>query len=205
LDRCPHGLIPTQCTYCRAREPSPPPDLRLFAYTPHNTEARTFGLTLDRQIDGNSVSVFLHNGFPEYSGDVYRVIAESEIDFRFADFLELDGQRSYRSKLREFALQQGLLFDPTGPLTWREQAQLGPSRCSHCQQIVSFARHSLGCRQCNYYVCPDGYCLCGEGWLTNYLGRVFPPQSPLPIPFNVRRAATRIATHITPAGIITGG
>ena len=83
-------------------------------------------------------------------------------------------------QFHELALRSGFLFHPSGPLTFREARQEGPSRCYECKTPVSFELNSLGCIQCSYYVCSCGRCLCGYSGL-NYRGQYFPQFPPISI------------------------
>jgi hypothetical protein len=203
MERCKHGSIRNQCYYCRDRSLTREPfELQLFFYRPRDCDSLAIGLTLVRYGDSKKVSVFLYNRLETYQGSCYLVIDESEIDTESISALSPNQVRVCRESLRNLALTEGLLFEPQHPLTWREQGFEGPSHCSHCQEVVSFERGSLGCQQCGYYICPDGYCLCGEGWLTNYLDQKMLPKPELKCDWKIRRAAVRIATNISNTGVV---
>jgi hypothetical protein len=69
-------------------------------------------------------------------------------------------------------LEMGYLFHPERALTIREQTEEGPTHCYQCKTELSLEKGSLGCTQCQYYVCRCGRCLCGfTGW--NYRGELF--------------------------------
>lgn len=198
---CIHGLVPEHCRYCHA-SPSAPnlPELSLFAFRPSHNEVVTLSLTLHRNKRTGFVTVFVVSPIGSYGGPCYLTVESSEIDTGQIALLTAKQQQDCRAILRQFALEKGLLFDPEHPLTLRERGVEGPSHCWHCQRKVSFERGSLGCAQCGYYVCPDGYCCCGMDWSTNYLNQRVPPQPPLTCEWKVRRAAAVIVMGISKNG-----
>lgn len=181
-------------------------ELQLFVYRPNRGQPNsvTIGLTLQRDLNSGKVTVLLYNELDAYSGKCYGTLDTSRVDMQFAKNLPVDLQRKMRFSLRQFALRKGLLFEPPGPLTRHEQEHKGYPHCSHCDKEVSFRQRSLGCTQCGMYVCPDGYCLCGESWLTNYLGQKMPPRENLKCGWGIRRAAVKIARNISKMGDVIG-
>lgn len=100
------------------------------------------------------------------------------------------------ARFHEVALKMGFLFHPERELTAREQSDEGPSHCYHCRTILSLKGRSLGCTQCQYYVCLCGRCLCGYTG-KNYLGQVFSQYPELPIPRSQRLEFVRIVRFST--------
>jgi hypothetical protein len=95
----------------------------------------------------------------------------------------------------ELVLTGGHLFLPHGPLTDKEQRDLGPSRCYQCQTLLSLTSGVLGCTECRYYVCRCGRCLCGyTGW--NYMRQPFSQQPPLPISREDRVEYIRVVRYL---------
>jgi len=85
-----------------------------------------------------------------------------------------------KERIVQAAAERGYLFLPTDALTYREQIDVGPTHCYHCKVVLSLETGALGCRQCHYYVCRCGRCLCGYTG-TNWKGQLFSQYPDLPI------------------------
>ena len=100
----------------------------------------------------------------------------------------------YLEKFRKLVFELGYLFQPSKPLTTREQTEDGPPHCYKCRTRQSFKAGSLGCKQCGYYVCRCGTCMCGFPGGKNYLNQYIPPQPSLNCNPEERREYIRVAT-----------
>jgi len=184
---CKHGLNPRSCDPCRCAkeaEPLPADAVRL-------TSGGQPAIVLRLQPESKTARVLVLEG---QKGEIVTV---DESALR-ANVLAGEPYRALLDLFHSVALEGGCLFHPNGPLTSREQAYSPPS-CHECRTELSFEKASLGCRQCLYYVCGRGHCLCGyTGW--NYLGQPFSQRPGPPI----RRAerldyvrVVRLCTHST--------
>lgn len=182
--RCKHGLDPRFCAPCQEateREPLPSDTLR---YT-H---------------DGQPVLVLrLETGSTQAT--VLRLDAQTPIaTVDLADLRPDESSSVSRPNIIEdfrlLASHRGYLFHPERPLTAREQAEEGPTHCYHCKSELSFDKGSLGCTQCQYYVCHCARCLCGYTG-RNYLGQMFTQYPPLPIRREERLEFVRAVIYCT--------
>jgi hypothetical protein len=73
--------------------------------------------------------------------------------------------------LLDLALQKGYLFQPKQEITYQEQVGEGSPRCTFDHSELSLEKGSLGCTQCQTYLCRCGRCLCGYTG-KNTLGQV---------------------------------
>ncbi|MBI4790858.1 MAG: hypothetical protein HY782_27830 [Chloroflexi bacterium] len=205
MERCIHHLLREQCAECREFYTAPRPrELRLFSYRPSKRlskgrqNKRLFGITLGKEFGSGRIKVFLNS-----KTDCYRSFNESEIHTKAIGRLSKNEQRKMRVCLRKLAIRAGLLFVPEHPLTQRElNPEIGPYQCPDCGTILSLAEHALGCLKCNYYVCSEGFCMCGSPGGINYLGQYFPPQPKLPIALELREACVKVILNISLTGDI---
>ena len=99
-------------------------------------------------------------------------------------------QRKVLNLFLDLSLQKGYIFHPHQELTYREQREEGPPRCTFDHSELSLEKGSLGCSKCRAYVCQCGRCLCGYTG-RNHLGQVF-SCPPLPIPREERLEYVRV-------------
>jgi len=104
------------------------------------------------------------------------------------------------------AYASGRLFAPKHELAVRELSSEGPSHCWKCKRIVSYNVGSVGCLQCNYYVCVCGNCVCGlDPGRQNYLRKYMPAQPPPPCKPIIRKEYVRIAKKLNDPGFVDLG
>ena len=166
---CKHGLDPRFCAACQQateREPLPPNALR---YTGDGQPV----LVLRQRLGATRSTILrLDPQGPIATLDLGDLRAdESSSVLRSQDVIE---------RFLALALRRGYLFKPRGPLTFREQSEEGPTHCYHCKSELSFEKGSLGCTQCQYYVCSCARCLCGYTG-RSYRGELFSQFPELPI------------------------
>ena len=99
-------------------------------------------------------------------------------------------QRKVLNLFLDLSLQKGYIFHPHQELTYREQREEGPPRCTFDHSELSLEKGSLGCSKCRAYVCQCGRCLCGDTGRDS-LGQVF-SCPPLPIPREERLEYVRV-------------
>ncbi len=179
--RCKHGLDPRFCAECqKAMETGPlPPD------------------ALQVAPDGKPVLLLRINPGSEKAtalvleGAVGRIVSvECSPLLAFGSTAGFDRQQAL-DRFHTVALEMGYLFHPERALTLREQAEEGPTHCYQCRTELSLEKGSLGCRQCQYYVCRCGRCLCGFTG-RNYQGDLFTQYPPPPIPREQRLEFVRV-------------
>jgi len=179
--RCKHGLDPRFCAECQKAietEPLPPDALRLT-------------------LDGNPALVLRMESGSENAttlvleGAVGRMVSVGCSGFlAFGSTAGFDRQQAL-DRFRAVALEMGYLFHPDEALTDREQTEEGPPHCYECKTELSFEKGSLGCRECKYYVCRCGRCLCGFTG-RNYQGVIFTQYPSLSIPREQRLEFVRV-------------
>ena len=182
--KCKHGMDRRFCSLCLQASDAEPLPSNPLMYTN----------------DGNPV-LLLRLKPGSRRADVLRLDLENPIIP-----LDLDNLRSGDTPdtlrkviidcFHEFALQKGYLFHPTRALTLREQGEEGPSNCYYCRCKLSWDKGSLGCRQCGYYVCRCGRCLCGYTG-KNYRGEVFSQLPPIPVKREERLEFVRVVNYCT--------
>jgi len=162
---CVHisGIPPNQCAVCRReleRAPLPTDPIRSM---PDGTPV------LVLRAGNDTVTALTAEGLRElHEGDLQSEAASWRV-------------ASFQAALSEAAAALGFLFTPRYPLTQREQLEdIGAPHCYSCRTVLSYDRHSLGCRQCNYYVCSCGRCLCGVT-ARNWQGVIFSQLPPLEV------------------------
>lgn len=178
MERCIHGLTKAYCSECRdSYQPLRQGNLQLFRYQSRDRTGNLtiisyrFGVTLKKIPGTTTYYAFLND-----KENWYRSIDETEIN---TSMMTLSQMEQMRRDLRHLAMSRGLIFVPTDPLTQRETSNQGPAQCWHCETPLSYEHGSLGCSQCRYYICPDGYCMCGFPGGRNYLDQYIPPQPEL--------------------------
>lgn len=200
-ERCIHDLLRQQCEHCRDKSVMSHAYVpQLIVYKPDSIQAEGFGLTVGEESGSGKVDALIIGFEPPHNDVRCLRVDSSQVDTQSLSSLNSKQKSELRAILRNIALNAALLFEPRAPLTQREQGRMGPPHCTVCGEVVSFSRGSLGCSECNCYVCSRGHCLCGQGWLKNYLGQSIPPQRRLNCGSSVRRAGVKIAAKITTAG-----
>ncbi len=179
--RCKHGLDPRFCAECQKAietEPLPPDALRL-------TLDGKPGLVLRMESGSENATALV------LEGAVGRIVSVACSAFlAFESMAGFDRQQALE-QLHTVALGMGYLFHPERALTLREQTEEGPTHCYECKTELSLEKGSLGCRQCQYYVCRCGRCLCGYTG-RNYQGDLFTQSPPLPISRKERLEFVRV-------------
>jgi hypothetical protein len=103
-----------------------------------------------------------------------------------------------REVLLRVVLDEGYLFIPKQPLTFRERFDdVGPPHCYYCKTVLALDSGTLGCTRCRYYVCGCGRCLCGYTG-TNWQGQLFSQCPALPIPREDRLEYVRAFRYLRP-------
>ena len=184
--KCKHNMDTESCEMCRhaiEEEPLPSNALRY-------TSEREPVLVL-RQKPGSR------------EAKVLRLDSESAIvtcdvsGLREDDSISGSIRQDIICRFHEFALSKGLLFHPQRALAYRELTAEGAPHCYHCKKKLSYERGSIGCVQCERYVCDCGRCLCGTEGI-NWQGQFFGPLPPLPIERNVRLEFVRAVNYCRP-------
>jgi hypothetical protein len=164
-EKCIHGLDTRFCSICRQAD-----DRALLPVQPLRVTS-----------DGHIVVVL--RLLPE-GAKIFQL--GDSVGLRVVDVQDLrvlaDSSAALVDKKRfvQEAAERGYLFLPSHPLTHREQTDVGPTHCYHCKVILSLETGALGCKQCQYYVCGCGRCLCGYT-ATNWMGQLFSQHPELPI------------------------
>ena len=181
VNMCMHmqGIDPEYCTRCQEvleREPLPPDSFRLV---------NGIGVLVLRRLKSGLVKVLTDAGISEISEDV---LQSNVVDSCVT---------SIHASLISIAAKRGFLFVPQRALTTREQLEdKGPTHCYNCKIILSLKVGSLGCTECNYYVCRCGRCLCGYTG-RNWKGELFSQFPPLPISRSERVDYVRALMFLT--------
>jgi hypothetical protein len=177
---CKHGLDKRICPTCRqVRETEP---LRRDAL--RVTEEGKPALLLRTVLGSLDVIVLVPDG------STIRFETVKEISLRHPMTVMSFNQRKVLNLFLELSLRKGYLFHPHQELSYPEQIEEGPPRCTFDHSELSLEKGSLGCSKCLTYVCQCGRCLCGSTGL-NTLGQVF-SRPPLPIPREERLEYVRV-------------
>lgn len=167
-ERCKHGLNPESCALCEGDlldQPLPNDPLRLGS----SGQAALVLRSLDK---ANRAKILGLDSDPPIA-----VVAANELrNLEYTD----PRRREIIEALAARVAALGFLFSPDGPLTFREQTDVGPTHCFYDRRPLSVSMGALGCSQCKYYVCKCGRCLCGYTG-KNYLGQLFSQLPPLPV------------------------
>jgi len=184
--KCKHGLDPRFCAECRRTDETKPLPTNPVRITQDGKPA----IMLRLQPESQRATVVL------WDGTIASVECSALHTVEVAAGFDQEG---VLRRFHDIALERGYLFYPNRPLTVREQVEKGPSRCYWCKSLLSFQKGSLGCRQCGYYVCQCGRCLCGyDGW--NYLRQYFAQYPPLPILWEQRLEFVRVVRFCSNRG-----
>jgi hypothetical protein len=177
---CKHGLNERFCATCQqARETEP---LRRDAL--RVTDEGKPALLLRTILSSLDITVLV------LDRNTIRFETVKEISLRHPMTVIPFNQGKVLNLFLDLSLQKGYIFHPHQELTYREQIEEEPPRCTFDHSELSLERHSLGCSKCRAYVCQCGRCLCGYTG-RNYLGQVF-SCPPLPIPREERLEYVRV-------------
>lgn len=168
---CKHGLNPRFCAECRRTKEAEPLHPDAFRLTSDGIPL----ILLHLEPDSQSATALL------LEGPSAGIATVEQAGLKNIDLVDDLRGREIVEQLHALALSLGYLFRPNWPLTVREQTEEGPSHCYQCRTEVSLEKGLLGCRQCYYYVCQCGRCLCGYTGM-NYRGEIFSQYPALPIP-----------------------
>ena len=188
---CKHGLDERLCPTCQqAREAVPLRRDALRETEPLRRDA------LRVTVEGNPALILrtvlgtLNVAVLVLDGKTIRFETVKEISLRHPMTVIPFNQRKVLNWFLELALQNGYLFHPHQELTYREQMEEEPHRCTFDHSELSLEKGSLGCSKCRAYVCQCGRCLCGYTG-RNTLGQVF-SHPPLPVPREERLEYIRV-------------
>jgi hypothetical protein len=176
---CKHGLDERFCATCQARETEP---LRRDAL---RVTGEGKPALLLRTIFGSlNITVLV------LDGKTIRFETVKEISLLHPITVISFNQQKILNLFLDLSLQKGYIFHPHQALTYRDQIEEGPPRCTFDHSELSLEKGSLGCSKCRAYVCQCGRCLCGDMGRNN-LGQVF-SCPPLPIPREERLEYIRV-------------
>jgi hypothetical protein len=176
-EKCKHGLDARFCGDCRRAKESEPLDMAAVQFTKAGAPA----IVLRQPDAGTAVALVL-----EGTSGCILTIDRNDLQH----MVRAEEPTSLLERFHDVALVLGHLMHPQRALTVRELSEEGPSRCYACKTEISLSKGSLGCTQCESYVCRCGRCLCGYTG-RNYRGEVF-TQPPLPIPREERLEFVRV-------------
>lgn len=185
--KCKHGLELRFCALCRDVAEVEPLPTNALRYTRDGQPV----IVLRSSSGSNKAEVLRLEVKSPFS--TLDVISLGEDDTSFESF-----RQDVINLFHELALRKGVLFHPKSALTTREQSVEGPTHCYHCWCNLSYENGSLGCMQCQYYVCRCGRCLCGQTGV-NYLSQWFSQLPALPIPREERLEFVRVVNYCASA------
>jgi hypothetical protein len=177
---CKHGFDERVCATCQPASETGP--LRRDAL--RVTEEAKPALLLRTILGSLNVTVLV------LDGKTIRFETVKEISLRHPMTVISFNQRKVLNLFLDLSLQKGYIFHPRQELTYREQIEEGPPRCTFDHSGLSLEKGSLGCSKCQTYICQCGRCLCGYTG-RNTLGQVF-SCPPLPVPREERLEYVRV-------------
>jgi hypothetical protein len=177
---CKHGLDERFCPTCQPASETEPLRRDALRVTDEGKPA----LLLRTILGSLNITVLV------LDGKTIRFETVKEISLRHPMTVTSFNQRKVLNLFLDLSLQKGYIFHPRQELTYPEQIEEGPPRCTFDHSELSLEKGSLGCSKCQTYICQCGRCLCGYTG-RNTLGQVF-SCPPLPVPREERLEYVRV-------------